>query len=182
MSTRSRFLDLMACLGLPALLAAGCSPSGTQKSDVQPNSPAAQRSEEVIDRRIRHLEAERADIDRFIAKEKTPYERTGSGMHYSVIERLSGTKPKPGDRVSVSCSMSLLDGKLLFSASELGVLRWAVEREEIEPIGLHEAVQLLGRGDSARFVLPSHLAYGISGSQGKVPMASAVVIDLRLLP
>lgn len=165
------FLEMMAC-----------APSGGQRADSESSNQQPNRAEEVIDRRIRHLQAERADIENFIASENRTYQRTGSGMHYFVIDELGREKPKPGDRVSIKCSISLLDGEVLFSARELGVLRWAVEREDMEPIGLHEAVQLIGRGDSARFVFPAHLAYGISGSQGRVPMASAVVLDLRLLP
>jgi len=160
----------------------GCGPNQSSRPETETRQGQPDRGEEVIERRIRHLEAERADIKRFIASETVAYARTGSGMHYAVMESGQGAQGRVGELVRMQGEIRLLDGTLLFSAEELGIWEWRIEREEVEPFGLHEAAQVLHRGDSARIILPAHLAFGLAGAHERVPLASAVRVDLRFLP
>lgn len=160
----------------------GCGQNQGSRPETEVRRGQPDRGEEVIERRIRHLEAERADIQQFISSESVPYQRTGSGMHYAVIESGQGAQGQVGELARMHGEVRLLDGTLLFSAKELGILEWRIEREEVEPFGLHEAALVLHRGDSARIILPAHLAYGLAGSHQRVPLASAIRVDLRFLP
>jgi FKBP-type peptidyl-prolyl cis-trans isomerase len=36
-------------------------------------------------------------------------------------------------------------------------------------------------GDKMRFILPSHLAHGLTGDQSKIPPLSSVVYEIELL-
>ena len=47
--------------------------------------------------------------------------------------------------------------------------------------GFHEAVQLMRKGDKAQLILPAHLAYGLSGDNAKIPLASALVCNIEVI-
>jgi FKBP-type peptidyl-prolyl cis-trans isomerase len=54
-----------------------------------------------------------------------------------------------------------------------------VEKSEAES-GLHEAVQLLHQGDSARLVLPPHLGFGMVGDGNKIPPRAILVYMIKI--
>lgn len=47
--------------------------------------------------------------------------------------------------------------------------------------GWDEGIQLLKVGDKARFVVPSHLAYGSQGAGGVIPPNETLVFDIELM-
>ena len=47
--------------------------------------------------------------------------------------------------------------------------------------GWDEGILLLNVGDQARFVIPSHLAYGEQGAGGVIPPNAALVFDVELV-
>ena len=47
--------------------------------------------------------------------------------------------------------------------------------------GLHEGIQKLAIGDKAIFILPAHLAHGVSGDQSAIPPQSPLVYDIELI-
>lgn len=55
-----------------------------------------------------------------------------------------------------------------------------VGKDNVEA-GLHEGIQLMHVGDQMRFILPSHLAHGLTGDQSKIPPLASVVYEVELL-
>jgi peptidyl-prolyl cis-trans isomerase A (cyclophilin A) len=47
--------------------------------------------------------------------------------------------------------------------------------------GWEEGIELLSVGDQARFVIPSHLAYGDRGAGGVIPPNATLIFDLELV-
>ena len=47
--------------------------------------------------------------------------------------------------------------------------------------GWDEGIQLLSVGDQARFVIPSHLAYGERGAGGVIPPNATLIFDVELV-
>jgi len=47
--------------------------------------------------------------------------------------------------------------------------------------GWDEGIQLLKVGDKARFVVPSHLAYGSQGAGDVIPPNATLVFDIELM-
>ena len=47
--------------------------------------------------------------------------------------------------------------------------------------GWDEGILLLNKGDKARFVIPSHLAYGEAGAGGVIPPNATLVFDVELM-
>ena len=47
--------------------------------------------------------------------------------------------------------------------------------------GLEEAVLHLHYGDEAEIVIPSHLAYGLTGDGNKIPINSTIVYKVKVV-
>ncbi|MDE5544049.1 MAG: FKBP-type peptidyl-prolyl cis-trans isomerase, partial [Bacteroidales bacterium] len=47
--------------------------------------------------------------------------------------------------------------------------------------GLSEALMMLKKGNKARFILPSHLAYGFSGNGTDIPPRATLLYDLEVV-
>jgi FKBP-type peptidyl-prolyl cis-trans isomerase len=74
----------------------------------------------------------------------------------------------------------LLDGTQVYSSDSTGAITFQVGKSEIAS-GLQEGVKLMKEGDKAIFILPSHLAYGLSGDGDQIKYYEALVIDAELL-
>jgi FKBP-type peptidyl-prolyl cis-trans isomerase FkpA len=122
---------------------------------------------------------EKKDIDRFIKKQKWPMKATGTGLRYWIYTDVEGETPSPGQLAEVSFSVSLLDGTECYKTEEGETRTFKVEQADVET-GLHEAIQYMSPGDSAKLILPSHLAYGLAGDMNKIPLKSTLVYDLVL--
>jgi peptidylprolyl isomerase len=109
------------------------------------------------------------------------FEKTASGLFYKITEANNGKKPAVGDMVAVHYRGSLLDGTVFdesFSRNSpidfpLGIGRVIG--------GWDEGVALLGKGDSATFVIPPDLGYGNAGAGGVIPPNSWLKFDVKLV-
>lgn len=112
-------------------------------------------------------------IKNFVQKNQWSMQKTGSGLWY-VIDR-SGKKDtiQTGDIVEIKFTVSLLDGTLCYSSDTLGPKAFKVGQGGVES-GLEEAILMLCTGDSARLVIPPHLAHGLIGDQNKIPKLAAL--------
>jgi FKBP-type peptidyl-prolyl cis-trans isomerase len=74
----------------------------------------------------------------------------------------------------------LLDGTICYQTKEEEIERITIARSEKES-GVHEALQLMRKGDKAKLILPSYLAHGLLGDRSKIPPQSILYIDLQLI-
>ncbi len=109
------------------------------------------------------------------------FEKTDSGLRYKMIAEGNGKKAEKGQTVSVHYKGMLPDGTVFDSSYK--------RKQPIEfPLGKghviegwDEGIQLLKEGDKARFVIPSHLAYGSRGAGGVIPPDATLVFDVELV-
>jgi peptidyl-prolyl cis-trans isomerase A (cyclophilin A) len=109
------------------------------------------------------------------------FDKTESGLRYKMIQKGSGKKAENGKTVSVHYEGSLESGKVFDSSYprkkpidfKLG------QGQVIE--GWDEGIALLQVGDKARFVIPSHLAYGSRGAGGAIPPNATLIFDVELM-
>jgi FKBP-type peptidyl-prolyl cis-trans isomerase len=47
--------------------------------------------------------------------------------------------------------------------------------------GLEEVILFLKKGDRAKIIIPSHLAFGLVGDGNKIPAMATLVYDLELI-
>ncbi|KGJ92170.1 FKBP-type peptidyl-prolyl cis-trans isomerase [Thalassotalea sp. ND16A] len=103
---------------------------------------------------------------------------TESGLQYQVLTAAEGAKPMASDTVKVHYKGTLTDGTTFDSSYDRG--------EPIEfPLnrvikGWTEGVQLMNVGSKYKFVIPSDLAYGPSGT-GPIPGNATLVFEVELL-
>jgi FKBP-type peptidyl-prolyl cis-trans isomerase len=101
-------------------------------------------------------------------------------LRYWIYEHGTGQKAIKGSVARIEYSVSLLNGETIYRSSDDGPKEFTIGRGGVES-GLEEGILFLKEGDRAKFILPSHLAYGLLGDQDKIPARSVLVYDLKLL-
>lgn len=136
--------------------------------------------EELIEVNKQMVSDESDKIDRYIELKGLETQKTETGLIYEIIESNDDSVTgRPGNLATIQYRAFLLDGtEVAFSLPD-DPLRFKIDQDDVVS-GLHEGVKLLSVGDSARFILPSHLAYGLTGSEN-VPPKSALVYEVRLI-
>lgn len=120
------------------------------------------------------------EINQYIKAHGWTMEMTESGLRYMVIEAGKGALARPGQVAKVEYKISLLDGTVCYSSEKDGAKEFLIGKDNVES-GLHEGLALMHVGDKMRFILPSHLAHGLTGDQSKIPALSSVVYEIELL-
>jgi len=109
------------------------------------------------------------------------FKKTDSGLRYQIIQEGSGQKAAKGDKVSVHYKGQLLDGTVFDSSYQRKQpIDFSIGVGQVIA-GWDEGIQLLNVGDKARFVIPSHLAYGSSGAGGVIPPDAPLIFDVELM-
>lgn len=173
MKSRTQILAIIALLGLM-----GCNGCGEKRTIT--DADIQREQQRLIRETKKSHEEEMKNISKFVEERKWPMKQTNTGLHYWVYSPGSGVEPKPDDRVAISYTISLLDGKECYVTTDENPKEFVVERDNVET-GLHEAIQLMHAGDRAKFILPSHLAFGFTGDSGKIPPNASVLYDIHLI-
>jgi FKBP-type peptidyl-prolyl cis-trans isomerase len=77
-------------------------------------------------------------------------------------------------------SVWLITGDEIYNSDRDGLKEFMIGRGGVES-GLGEGILLLRVGDRAKFIIPSHLGFGLLGDQDKVPPKSTLIYDLELV-
>jgi len=97
------------------------------------------------------------------------------------LSKGNGESPNKGDMVKVHYKGQLLDGTVFDSSYKRDEpIEFKVGLGQVIP-GWDEGVMLLSKGDKARFVIPSGLAYGESGAGGVIPPNATLIFEVELL-
>lgn len=87
---------------------------------------------------------------------------------------------KVGQEAIVRVKIELLDGRVCYETAKGEIERVVIAKSEKET-GIHEALQLMMKGDKAKLILPSYLGHGLLGDRMKIPPQSVLYIDLQLI-
>lgn len=123
---------------------------------------------------------QRDEIEQYIARRGWKMNTTPSGMYYMVMQPASGDSARIGQTAKVKYDIYLLDGTRCYSSDTTGPKDFVIGEDYVES-GLHEGIQLMHVGEQMRFILPSHLAHGLTGDQDKIPPRSSVIYEVKLL-
>lgn len=138
------------------------------------------KQQQLLDFNHQMIEKEVAEIN--VYTEQQPFKMTKSdiGFWYATLNAGKSKSIKKGSRVCMSYEVRLLDGSLCYSFEENGEKCLNVgQRQTIK--GLDEALPLFKEGEEALILLPSYLAYGVSGDRKKIPPYTPVVYTIRIL-
>ncbi len=130
------------------------------------------------------------DIDLLSIKEGAkPYKIAGldttsyeSGLKIiKVVDNAENESPKVGQTVTVDYSGYLMDGTLFDSSVDRGEpISFAVGTGKVIK-GWDEAIMKLKKGEKARLIIPSTLAYGKSGAGRVIPPDATLIFDVHLI-
>ena len=123
------------------------------------------------------MRMEQEEMELFIKRYNWDMQRSGTGLYYQILNPGQGDLFHEGDMVTLKYRTFLLSGERIYDSESNGVKTFKVARSE-EIVALHEIATLLRPGAKVRLVIPSHLAYGVSGDgnkiNGRMPIAMIV--------
>ncbi len=130
------------------------------------------------DKELEGLISKENDIIKEISK---GFKETKSGLKYIILKKGDGLKPFPGDLVKVHYKGQLLDQTVFDSSYKRNQpIEFKVGEGQVIP-GWDEGIMLLNKGDKARFIIPSNLAYGSSGAGGVIPPNATLIFEVELI-
>lgn len=150
-------------------------------SDAEKQSTVEQVQQESQAKQTAAQAKNKADGIAYLAEnaKKEGVTTTASGLQYKQLAAGNGAKPTTDDRVEVHYHGTLIDGTVFDSSYERG-----------EPIvfpvtgviaGWVEGLQLMNVGSKFELTIPSHLAYGASGSGPVIGPDATLVFEVELL-
>lgn len=170
-------LQFLLPLALMIVIFTTCNPSVKREngSEVMP------QKEELIRHQKSVIRNEDEDIENYIARRNYRMTTTQTGLRYYVYQHGAGPNLiKEEDVVEIDYQVSLLDGTLLYSSDDLGKLELIVGKSGLAN-GLQEGLRYLRAGDKAILIIPSHLAYGLSGDGDKIGQYQVLVMNVEVL-
>ncbi|MCL2245962.1 MAG: FKBP-type peptidyl-prolyl cis-trans isomerase [Lentimicrobiaceae bacterium] len=126
------------------------------------------------------IELENEDIELFLKRYEWKMKQTNTGLRYEITKKGSGKKIEKGETVSLEYRTWLLNGIEIYNSDNDGLKQFAIEKST-EIAGLHEAVLLMNKDAEARLIIPSYLAYGVSGDGNKVLPYQTIVMYVKVV-
>ena len=115
-----------------------------------------------------------------ILREKAEVAMTESGLIYEVLVQGDGRRPGPTSKVKVHYVGTFEDGKVFDSSREHGQQPLELPLNAVIK-GWAEGLQIMREGAQYRFEIPPELAYGDSGTGGRIPPGSTLIFDVELI-
>lgn len=126
---------------------------------------------------------ERCKLKLYLDTNQIQYSPLSNGMYYLPIKQGVGDRAKRGCQVAVHYKGYFLNGKQFESTYERGQpleFTLGVEGQVID--GFQTAISLMNEGAKTKFIIPSHLAFGETGSSTKIiPSYTTVIYEIELL-
>lgn len=128
----------------------------------------------------RIVQLENEEIDLFLKRYGWKTEKTNTGLRIEIThQNPKGKSVFESDTVRLKYRILLLNGEEIYHSDQDGEKVFVVEKSE-EMTGLHEAVKLMRKGEQARLIIPSHLAYGASGDGDKIDAYTPLALWIEL--
>lgn len=126
-------------------------------------------------------DTENIELVNYIKRNKITQKPLSSGMYYLESEKGKGKLAQKGNLVSVHYKLFDLNGELLDSSLEKGKpLQIEIGKGEVIE-GWDIGLQQMNVGTKATFIIPSNLAYGITGKGKIIKPNSTLVFDVMLV-
>lgn len=111
----------------------------------------------------------------------TDYLASPNGFWYTFNRRNANSyPPKSGDQLFYTYDVFDINNTLIYSAEEVGEQTYIVDKQEIIE-GLRNGLKLMGAGDVATFLFPSHKVYGYLGDSNKIEVNQPLIYKVQLI-
>jgi gliding motility-associated peptidyl-prolyl isomerase len=159
------------------LFAQGCN----NDNEGRKNKPSSRQSkEQLIEANKRAVGTEEQHIDDFLTRYKWDVKETGTGLRYMIYKSGDGRVANEGNVVILEYTVKLITGDVVYSSRDKGPLLFTVGKGEVIS-GLEEGILFLHVGDKAKFIIPSHLAYGLIGDQEEIHGKATLIYDVEFV-
>ncbi len=152
---------------------------GHQQQHDQSGGKNTDYQEQLLDANKAAVKTEAQQIRDYIRRHRWKMQETGTGLLYSIYKKGTGPAAETGRIATIQYDVSLINGREIYNSDQLGPLQFTIGKGGV-PSGLEEGILLMHVGDRAKFVIPSHLAYGLLGDQNKVPPKATLIYDVKL--
>ena len=136
--------------------------------------------EPLIDANKKYIKKESDEIDQYITIHNYNMITTGTGIRYMIYKKGDGALAQIGEIANINYTISLLDGTQCYSSKNKVPKEFKIGHDQVES-GLHELVTYMHVGDKITAIIPSYLAFGLTGDGNKIPPHASVVYDLELM-
>lgn len=102
------------------------------------------------------------------------------GVFIEILKQSKGKKIQQGDIITLSYTCTLLDGTTIYDSQKDGKLHIKIGSDSQCPLGLQKALLQLKQDTHARVIIPSALAYGLSGDGNKVPRSATLIYEIKI--
>jgi FKBP-type peptidyl-prolyl cis-trans isomerase FkpA len=126
------------------------------------------------------VKTEDQEIEDFVQRYGWKMGKSTTGLRYMIYKHGSGEKAVNGKKALIRYELRLINGNLCYSSAKTGPREFILGHGEIET-GTEEGILLMRVGDRAKFIVPSHLAFGLLGDQDKIPPKSTLIYDIELI-
>jgi FKBP-type peptidyl-prolyl cis-trans isomerase FkpA len=123
---------------------------------------------------------ENEDIEDYMARHEWKMHTTGTGLRYMIYKNGKGSNPGQHDKVVIKFVVNLINGVECYNSDKDGLKLIQLGVAEVES-GLEEGILLMKTGDKAKLIIPSHLAFGLSGDENKIPKRATLIYDVELV-
>jgi len=119
------------------------------------------------------------EINHYIDSLNLDMTETATGLRYKIIQKGDGDFFQKGDNVTFNYSIRTLDNR---ECKELKNITRTIElgKGETES-GIEEALKLLKVSGKGQFIIPSHLAFGISGYKNCISPWTPVFCEINII-
>jgi len=115
------------------------------------------------------------NIIKCLAEKDKAFRKNELGFWYKIDQKSTGAKLKEKDVCKFSCKMELLNGKIL----KTDIRQVVIGKKELV-VGLEEGLKLMHKGESATFIVPSYLGYGMKGNPPLVKAFTSLIFKIKL--
>lgn len=119
-------------------------------------------------------------IAEYVEKTGLRMKKSDTGLYYRISKEGNGPKASMLSEVSLKYKVSLLDGTYCYSSDSTEILNLTVGQSN-EPSGLQEGLLYIPEGSIATIIIPSYLAYGLTGDGDKIPGSQSLIYEIELL-
>lgn len=147
---------------------------------MQDQQSSSYTSEPLITANKKAVRLEDEQIRGYIDRMSWKMKETGTGLRYMIYEEGKGETAMNGKIARIEYECRLISGELCYSSQKTGPKEFKIGSGGVES-GLEEGILLMRKGDKAKFILPSHLAFGLIGDQDKIPGKATLIYDVHLL-
>lgn len=103
------------------------------------------------------------------------FKKSDIGFWYKIDKKTSGKQLEINDTCEISFKLKLADGNLVLEDNK--VIK--IGKKQVVR-GLEEGLKLLRKGESATFIIPWYLGYGMNGLENLVPPYTSLIFEVSI--